>query len=71
MNRNVLKLFTTVAAYSVPVVGRGGATPFVRSAMFSSMRGGGTAYETLDHPAPGSPFHYAFPVHDLEKAKGK
>ena len=26
-------------------------------------------YETLDTPAPGSPFHYAFPVHDLELAK--
>ena len=26
-------------------------------------------YETLDTPAPGSPFPYAFPVHDLEMAK--
>ncbi|EJK73392.1 hypothetical protein THAOC_04984 [Thalassiosira oceanica] len=26
-------------------------------------------YVTLDEPAPGSPFHYAFPVHDLEMAK--
>ena len=70
MNRNVLRLFTTVAA-SVPVAGKsGGINPFLRSALFSSMRGG-TSYETLDNPAPGSPFHYAFPVHDLEKAKGK
>jgi hypothetical protein len=38
-----------------------------------SVRGGDAdaspAYETRDHPAPGSPFHYAFPVHDLEAAK--
>ena len=26
-------------------------------------------FETRAHPAPGSPFHYAFPVHDLELAK--
>lgn len=35
-----------------------------------SLRGGETTeYVTLDTPAPGSPFHYAFPVHDLEVAK--
>jgi len=28
-----------------------------------------TQYQTLCDPAPGSPFHYAFPVHDLDKAK--
>ncbi|KAL3910880.1 MAG: hypothetical protein SGILL_007512 [Bacillariaceae sp.] len=28
-----------------------------------------TEYETLSVPAPGSPFHYAFPVHSLEQAK--
>ncbi|KAL3775624.1 hypothetical protein ACHAWO_001891 [Cyclotella atomus] len=26
-------------------------------------------YVTLSEPAPGSPFHYAFPVHSLEEAK--
>jgi extradiol dioxygenase family protein len=26
-------------------------------------------YETLSDPAPGSPFHYAFPVHSLAEAK--
>jgi hypothetical protein len=26
-------------------------------------------YTVLSEPAPGSPFHYAFPVHDLEAAK--
>jgi len=28
-----------------------------------------TEFVTLAQPAPGSPFHYAFPVHDLEMAK--
>mmetsp|Transcript_10191 Transcript_10191/g.16816 ORF Transcript_10191/g.16816 Transcript_10191/m.16816 type:complete len:207 (+) Transcript_10191:118-738(+) len=28
-----------------------------------------TKYVTLDSAAPGSPFHYAFPVHSLEEAK--
>ncbi|KAL7501268.1 hypothetical protein ACHAWT_011073 [Skeletonema menzelii] len=28
-----------------------------------------TKYVTWDSPAPGSPFHYAFPVHSLEEAK--
>ena len=63
----MLRLFTTVAA-SVPVAAKGPTTSFARAAMLSTMRGG-TAYETLDHPAPGSPFHYAFPVHDLDMAK--
>jgi hypothetical protein len=27
------------------------------------------AYTILSDPAPGSPFHYAFPVHDLQLAK--
>jgi hypothetical protein len=29
----------------------------------------GTKYTVLSDPAPGSPFHYAFPVHDLTIAK--
>jgi hypothetical protein len=28
-----------------------------------------TKYTILSQPAPGSPFHYAFPVHDLQIAK--
>ena len=28
-----------------------------------------TEYVTLAQPAPGTPFHYAFPVHDLDLAK--
>lgn len=54
-----------------------GAGAFVRSVV-SSLRGGEDGapsrpvvptYETLDQPAAGSPFHYAFPVHDLDAAK--
>jgi uncharacterized protein len=67
----MLRLFTTVAASIPLVVARGtSATTFTRLALFGTLRGGETTnYETLDHPAPGSPFHYAFPVHDLDKAK--
>jgi extradiol dioxygenase family protein len=42
------------------------SSPVVR---MLSVRGGSQEYETLATPAPGSPFHYAFPVHDLELAK--
>jgi len=35
----------------------------------SSAAAAETKYVTLDSPAPGSPFHYAFPVHSLEEAK--
>lgn len=36
-----------------------------------SLRGGGEhpQYTVLSEPAPGSPFHFAFPVHDLEAAR--
>ena len=34
-----------------------------------SVRGGETAFTTLSDPAPGTPFHYAFPVHSLSAAK--
>ena len=34
-----------------------------------SVRGGEQQYTVLSEPAPGSPFHYAFPVHDLQAAK--
>lgn len=36
---------------------------------FLSVRGGSQEYTVLSDPAPGSPFHYAFPVHNLELAK--
>jgi uncharacterized protein len=66
------RLFTTVAA-SLPLVaarGTSATTTSTRLALFGTLRCGETiTYETLDYPAPGSPFHYAFPVHDLDKAK--
>ena len=34
-----------------------------------SVRGGSHEYTVLSDPAPGSPFHYAFPVHNLALAK--
>ena len=70
MNKKMLRLFTTVAS-TLPISARGAPSgAFARAALFSSIRGGcDTSYETLDQPAPGSPFHYAFPVHDLGEAK--
>ena len=35
----------------------------------SASAGDGDEIITLDKPAPGSPFHYAFPVHCLDRAK--
>ena len=70
----MFRLFTTVAASFPLAVARGGATTTARS-LFSRTgialmpRGGGQEFETLSEPAPGSPFHYAFPVHDLKVAK--
>lgn len=34
-----------------------------------SSSSGSNSYEVLSDPAPGSPFHFAFPVHDLAVAK--
>ncbi|KAL7534267.1 hypothetical protein ACHAXR_005765 [Thalassiosira sp. AJA248-18] len=39
------------------------------SAVASATGEGETKFVTLDNPAPGSPFHYAFPVHSLTEAK--
>lgn len=36
---------------------------------WTAIRGGSTSYEVRSDPAPGSPFHYAFPVHSLAAAK--
>jgi len=46
---------------------RGGSTSSSRSPISSPTSP--PTYETLDQPAPGSPFHYAFPVHNLDEAK--
>ena len=45
---------------------RGMATDSTSGASASSSN---TEFVTLAQPAPGSPFHYAFPVHDLALAK--
>ncbi|CAJ1935642.1 unnamed protein product [Cylindrotheca closterium] len=67
-----------------PTLIRGGEQEFEiraqpsRSNMFStsasavdptSIRGGEQEFEIRAQPAPGSPFHYAFPVHNLGLAK--
>ena len=33
------------------------------------LRAASRSFETLATPAPGSPFHYAVPVHNLDEAK--
>jgi len=51
---------------------RSAAAPRGRSTVTSrllSVRAGSQEYTVLSDPAPGSPFHYAFPVHDLALAK--
>ena len=35
----------------------------------SANQDGSSKYVTLDTPAPGSPFHLAFPVHNLDEAR--
>ena len=53
---------------SDPPISRGiSSTPAVADS--SQAEGEKTEYVTLDKPAPGSPFHYAFPVHSLDAAK--
>ena len=37
--------------------------------LLSNTRGGSQEYTVPSDPAPGSPFHYAFPVHNLDLAK--
>ena len=63
--------FTSIAARQ--------ASPLQVSPSFISLRNGASSsppppassqkYEINAHPAPGSPFHYAFPVHSLPLAK--
>ncbi|KAL7449865.1 hypothetical protein ACHAWC_001873 [Mediolabrus comicus] len=51
---------------------RGGGSEDISSRSISSStptHEAETKYVTLDNPAPGSPFHYAFPVHSLDEAK--
>ena len=46
-----------------------GATRYLSTTTKASPMNSGTEYVTLANPAPGSPFHLALPVHDLEVAK--
>lgn len=64
----MLRLFTTVASLTPLVAAR--LSPYSSIRTLAGIRGGGEQnFETLSEPAPGSPFHYAFPVHDLDEAK--
>jgi hypothetical protein len=56
--------FTSTSTASLVAL-RGGST----SAGADDGSSGDPNYATLDTPAPGSPFHYTFPVHDLDLAK--
>ena len=66
----MIRIITSVASLVPLAVAR---PPVIscwsRQALTTLTRGGATEFETLSAPAPGSPFHYAFPVHDLEAAK--
>ena len=68
--RRFLQTLATVTPLLTGAASRGTSPSFGLAARALSVRGGETpAYETRAHPAPGSPFHYAFPVHDLDAAK--
>jgi hypothetical protein len=67
----MFRLFTAVSSLAPLAAARRGVTAnsLARHSFASIGRGGATEFKTLSEPAPGSPFHYAFPVHDLEAAK--
>jgi hypothetical protein len=73
----MFRLVTTVASLAplaaAAAAARGPAvvTSSARNSFATMARGGASAieFETLATPAPGTPFHYAFPVHDLNAAK--
>jgi hypothetical protein len=66
----MFRLVTTFASLAPLASARGpAANLFARNSFATIARGGATEFETLAPPAPGSPFHYAFPVHDLNAAK--
>lgn len=54
---------------SVTVNRLNGLSTFSSAVNPVSIRGGEQEFEIRAQPAPGSPFHYAFPVHNLELAK--
>lgn len=67
----MFRLVTTFASLApLAAAARGpAASLFARNSLATLARGGATEFETLAPPAPGSPFHYAFPVHNLDAAK--
>ncbi len=79
----MLRLFSSTVLSSVPngvsgfrATAVSATRPRMASALFSSTASAPSnttastpQYETRSEPAPGSPFHYAFPVHSLEEAK--
>jgi len=65
---------STIAARTATMSGTCRATKLFSTATTSnttttSDNTASTQYETRSTPAPGNPFHYAFPVHSLEAAK--
>jgi uncharacterized protein len=81
MRRWVASLATLAGPLQASVTASHGRNGVVRLAssftqnLSPTTRGGAldedssTSYETLSDPAPGTPFHHAFPVHDLALAK--
>jgi hypothetical protein len=67
----MFRIFTTVASLAPLAAASGPAASrsFSRQTIANMARGGAQEFERLSAPAPGSPFHYAFPVHNLEAAK--
>jgi hypothetical protein len=66
----MFRLFTAVSSLAPLAAARGATANSLARRSFASIgRGGATEFTTLSEPAPGSPFHYAFPVHDLDAAK--
>ncbi len=79
----MMKCIATLASLTSLVRASPAARSFLNSGLSSSraaaifaLRGGSTRQQSsstefakLAEPAPGSPFHYAFPVHDLSVAK--
>jgi hypothetical protein len=67
----MFRLVTTFATLAPLAAARGpaAATLFARNSFATMARGGATEFETPATPAPGTPFHYAFPVHNLNAAK--
>jgi hypothetical protein len=63
--KGATELFTSPAFLALTVRSGSSSTPHDSSSSSSSS----SNYITLANPAPGSPFHYAFPVHSLEAAK--